>query len=75
MLVRYFAHLNRQLEFLQMHVLDVDQVFEEVLLLFGLPDASRYGDVELLKLVFSADQSLHLAKIFYLVDDDQAAGG
>lgn len=56
MLVGYFAHLNRQLKLLQVHVLDVDQVLEKVFFrLLTLSEASLDRNIELLKLVFSAD--------------------
>jgi hypothetical protein len=67
------AHLHGDGEFLQAHVLDVDELFKHFLRL--LSHSSVDGDVQPLELVFSAHQCLHLRQFLQLVDHQQVARG
>jgi hypothetical protein len=71
MFICNFPHFDRQFEFPEVHVFDIDQILKNIFVIrLGGTDPCLNGDIELLKLIFCAHQILHLAQIFNLIDDD-----
>ena len=69
------AHFERDLQLIELHVFDVNKLFQQLLVIGPKFPHRRFDiDVKLLKFVLSAYNRLDLAEIFDLIDHNQPVG-